>query len=105
LNFDILAATLEATPELASIPPPQENIEEQKEDEEGEGQGEKEIVQTDETEPITTETDNTDEDIIQKPDPEGPPRLPDDFYYEAEKVHAKPLTTNKNTFPDNTLSL
>lgn len=45
------------------------------------------------------------DDILQKPDRAGPPRLPADFYYEPEKVQAKPTTTDEKIFPMNTLSM
>ena len=45
------------------------------------------------------------DDILQKPDRASPPRLPADFYYEPEKVQAKPTTTDEKIFPMNTLSM
>ena len=45
------------------------------------------------------------EEIIQKPGPDSPPRLADSFYYETEKIHSKPITTDETLFPNNTLSL
>ena len=56
-------------------------------------------------EPATTDADNETQDIIQKPEPDSPPRLPDTFYYDAEQIHAKPITTNEKIFPENTLSM
>jgi hypothetical protein len=108
LTFILLSATPvthDSAPILpSSEPPTQENNEEQDEEEEG-----KDTIQTDQQEAqqelIKADTDNENQDIIEKPDRESPPRLPDNFYYEAEKIHAKPLTTNKNTFPENTLSM
>jgi len=54
---------------------------------------------------MINETDTDNQDIIQKPEPDSPPRLPDTFYYEADKIQAKPLTTDDKTYPENTLSL
>lgn len=56
--------------------------------------------------PTTTETEEIDsEAIIQKNEKEAAPRLPEDFYYSAEKINAKPTTTNDQIFPLNTLSM
>ena len=51
------------------------------------------------------DAEREEEEIIQKPGPDSPPRLADSFYYEAEQIHAKPITTNDTLFPHNTLSL
>ncbi|CAF3878718.1 unnamed protein product [Adineta steineri] len=48
---------------------------------------------------------NDSQDIIQKPEADSPPRLPDTFYYEAEEIHAKPVSTDEKVFPQNTLSM
>ena len=45
------------------------------------------------------------DDILLKPDRASPPRLPENFYYEPEKVQAKPTTTDETIFPMNTLSM
>jgi hypothetical protein len=103
INFFILPAN-SAPSDSAPIPPTEENIEQQEEEQE-EQEGEKDTDETDQPEPITTDADYESQDIIEKPDGNSPPRLADDFYYEAEKIHAKPLTTNGKTFPENTLSL
>ena len=107
--FDtFLAATSETPSDSAPIPPTQETIEQQKEGEEevGEEEGEKQdTAETDEPELIKLEEDTFSGDIIEKPEHDSPPRLPDDFYYDAEKVHAKPFTTDQKIFPENTLSL
>lgn len=114
----ILAASSEPS-DSAPIPPTQENMEEQQQaaaaaagpvaqedgGEEEETEEGKDTARTDQPEPVTTDTFNEDESIIEKPDHDSPPRLPDDFYYEAEKIHAKPLTTDEKNFPGNTLSL
>ena len=54
-----------------------------------------------------TKTDNEDEDknTVEKPEPESPPRLPENFYYNAEEIHAKPITTDEKNLPQNTLSM
>jgi hypothetical protein len=74
------------------------------EDNEDDDEEEKETGQA-EQEPTTTDNDNENQEIIQKPEPNSPPRLPDTFYYDAEQIHAKPLTTNEKIFPGNTLSM
>ncbi|CAF4436349.1 unnamed protein product, partial [Adineta steineri] len=48
---------------------------------------------------------NDSQDIIQKPEADSPPRLPDTFYYEAEEIHAKPVSTDEKVFSQNTLSM
>ncbi len=105
--FDtFLAATSETTLDSAPIPPTQETIEQQKGDEEEEVGEKQDTVQTDEPEPITAETDTPNEDdFIEKPDYDNSPSLPDDFHYDSEVIHAKPLITDHNIFPANTLSL
>lgn len=114
----ILAASSEPT-DSAPIPPTQENIEQQERQEEqqptqeGEERGDEDAAEGEEhhsslidaQEAEITELIDDDESIIGKPDHESPPRLPDDFYYNAERIHAKPLTTDEETFPENTLSL
>jgi hypothetical protein len=42
-------------------------------------------------------------EMVQKSENEHQPRLPVDFYYDSEHVHAKPTTTNESIFPSNTL--
>jgi hypothetical protein len=104
LKFYYLSAT-PITPDSAPIPsssePTQENNGEQQEEEEEE----EDAIQTNQPEPITTDIDNETQDIIEKSDRDSPPRLPDDFYYDANKIHAKPLTTDERTYPENTLTL
>ncbi|CAF0758116.1 unnamed protein product [Rotaria sordida] len=104
--------TLDST-QIPSLPElTQENNEQQEEQEEEEGGGgeaDEQTTQIDQQdiqpEQITTVTDNENQDIVEKPEHESPPRLPDTFYYDAEKIHAKPLTTNEATFPQNTLTM
>ena len=84
----------------------QENDEETQEHEK---ESENSITQTDQQdsqpEQATTVNASENQDIIQKPSRENPPRLLDTFYYDAEKILAKPLTTNEKMFPLNTLSM
>ncbi|UJR37290.1 hypothetical protein I4U23_029999 [Adineta vaga] len=76
------------------------------EDEEEENQNSAQADQDEGQEEVnTTNTDNENQDIIEKPQPDSPPRLPDTFYYDAEEIQAKPLTTDEKTFPQNTLSM
>lgn len=54
----------------------------------------------------TTHTEPTEsQELVEKPEKESPPRLPEDFYYEQEKIQAKPITTNDKVFPLNTLAM
>lgn len=53
----------------------------------------------------TTDGDADDQNTVEKPEPESPPRLPDTFYYDADEINAKAISTNEKTFPQNTLSL
>jgi len=102
----IIISATPITPDSALIPPSseptQENNEEQEEEEEDKIQTDQKETQP---EPITTDTDNENQDIIEKSDRDAPPRLPDDFYYDANKIHAKPLTTDERTYPENTLTM
>ncbi|CAF1167075.1 unnamed protein product, partial [Adineta ricciae] len=58
-----------------------------------------------EAHPTKTDNENEDKDTVEKPEPESPPRLPENFYYNAEEIHAKPITTDEKNFPQNTLSM
>ena len=81
----------------------QENDEEIQENEK---ESENSITQIDRQDrQATTVSDSENQDIIQKPSRENPPRLLDTFYYDAEKILAKPLTTNEKVLPLNTLSM
>lgn len=58
-----------------------------------------------EVHPTKTDNENEEENTVEKPEPESPPRLPENFYYNAEEINAKPITTDEKTFPQNTLSM
>lgn len=105
----ILAASSEPS-DSAPIPPTQENMEEQQqeaaqgEEEETEEDG-KDSALADEPELAAIDTNSDDVFTFLTLEEISRPRLSDDFYYEAEKIHAKPLTTDEKEFPENTLSL
>jgi len=103
----IIISATPITPDSALIPPSSEPTQENNEEEQQ--AVEEDTIQTDQKEtqpePIITDTDNENQDIIEKSDRDAPPRLPDDFYYDANKIHAKPLTTDERTYPENTLTM
>ncbi|CAF4618885.1 unnamed protein product [Rotaria sp. Silwood1] len=110
LNSENELPTSIALDSIQMPPPPSESTQENMEgEEEGERGGDEQTIQIDQQdtqqEQTTTVNDNENQDIIEKPERDSPPRLPDTFYYDAEKIHAKPLTTNEKIFPENTLSM
>lgn len=108
LNFILFSATPTSPPipTTSSSEATQENNAEEQEQEQEEKDTNEADEQEAEEEPITTDTDNIEvDDILGKPDHDSPRRLPDDFYYDAERIHAKPLTTDASIFPENTLSI
>ncbi|CAM4893268.1 unnamed protein product [Rotaria socialis] len=106
-TFDSTTALTLTESAQESQKPDQEQ--EQEQEEEGEGEGENQTTENEkqdtQQEETTEVTDNDDDDVILKLDPNGPPRLPDTFYYDPERITAKPISTNGKIFPENTLSM
>ncbi|CAF4121599.1 unnamed protein product, partial [Rotaria magnacalcarata] len=106
LNSETDTFTINSTTAPTLTESSQEN---QKPEEEEEEEGEKKTTENEkrdtQQEETTEVTDNDGEDVILKLDPNGPPRLPDTFYYDPERITARPISTNHKIFPENTLSM
>ena len=77
-----------------------ENDEEQDEEQDEEESGRKA-----EHHPPTTVTEQQSDFLLEKSEEDLAPRIPDSFYYDEEKIHAKPITKDERSFPINTLSM